>query len=74
MALHRKQNMVQQKKNILRHFGSKTQCKNEAKIGANLEEKIGTYLEVKHGAKWDAKVVEKCMQYWMLIQMLTWCY
>ena len=21
--------------------------------------KIGTYLEVKHGAKWDAKVVEK---------------
>ena len=22
-----------------------------------MEEKIGTYLEVKHGAKWDAKVV-----------------
>ena len=21
--------------------------------------KIGAYLEVKHGAKWDAKVVEK---------------
>ena len=28
-----------------------------ANSGANLEEKIGTYLEVKHGAKWDAKVV-----------------
>ena len=29
------------------------------KNGANLEAKIDTYLEVKHGAKWDAKVVEK---------------
>ena len=24
-----------------------------------MEVKIVTYLEVKHGAKWDAKVVEK---------------
>ena len=24
-----------------------------------LEAKIGTYLELKHGGKWDAKVVEK---------------
>ena len=24
-----------------------------------MEAKIGTYLEVKHGAKWDTKVVEK---------------
>ena len=28
-------------------------------ICANLEVKIATYLEVKHGAKWDDKVVEK---------------
>ena len=28
-------------------------------MAANLEAKVGTYLEVKHGAKWDAKVVEK---------------
>ena len=31
----------------------------EAKIDANLEAKISTYLEVKHGANWDAKVIEK---------------
>ena len=24
-----------------------------------MEAKIGTYLEVKHGAKWDTKVVAK---------------
>ena len=53
---------------------AKHDVKKEEKIGANLEAKIDTYLEVKHGTKWDAKVVEKCMQYWMLIQMLTWCY
>ena len=34
-------------------------AKHDAKIGANLEVKMDTYLEVKHGAKWDAKVVEK---------------
>ena len=33
--------------------------KKETKIGANLEATIGPCLEVKHGAKWDAKVVEK---------------
>ena len=38
---------------------AKDDAKKEAKIGANLEEKIDTYLEVKHGAKWDVKVVEK---------------
>ena len=33
--------------------------KKEETIHANLELKIDTYWEVKHGAKWDAKVVEK---------------
>ena len=33
--------------------------KRNKKIDANLEAKIGTYLEVKHGAKWDYKVVAK---------------
>ena len=37
----------------------KHDAKNEAKVGANLEEEIDTYLEVKHGEKWDAKVVGK---------------
>ena len=30
-----------------------------AKHDAKKEAKIGTYLEVKHGEKWDAKVIEK---------------
>ena len=33
--------------------------KRKQTFDANLEAKIGTYLEVKHGAKWDTKVVEK---------------
>ena len=51
MVLHRKKNKVQQQKKYLASFWQKTRCKKEAKIGAN--------LEVKHGAKWDGKVVEK---------------
>ena len=47
------------RRNIWRHFGRKTQCKKEAKNRPNLEVKIGIYLEVKHGAKWDAKVVKQ---------------
>ena len=41
------------------YFGSKTRCKKGSKNWSNLEAKIDTYLEVRHGAKWDAKVVEK---------------
>ena len=29
------------------------------KDDANLEAKIGTHLEVKHGEKWDTKVVAR---------------
>ena len=39
---------------------------------ANLEAKIRTYLEVKHGAKWDAKVVAKMDASMVLLRMQIW--
>ena len=51
--------------------------KRKKKLVQNLEAKIGTYLEVKHGAKWDAKVVEKMDAIldanMVLLRMKIWC-
>ena len=37
-----------------------------------MEAKIGTYLEVKHGTKWDAKVVAKMDVNMVLLRMQIW--
>ena len=56
---------------------AKHDAKKEAKIGANLEAKIGTYSKVKHGAKWDDKVVTKMDAIvnanMRLLMMKIWC-
>ena len=60
---------------------AKHDAKKEEKIGANLEATIHTCLEVKHGAKWNAKVVEKmdALLYvnldanMVLLRMKIWC-
>ena len=51
---------------------AKHDAKKEEKIGVNLEAKIDTYLEVKHGAKWDAKVVEKMDADMVLLRIQIW--
>ena len=70
--------MVQQQKKIfVVILVAKCDAKKEEKIGANLEVKIDTYLEVKHGAKWDAKAVEKMDAIldanMVLLRMKIWC-